>query len=103
MATVYITEYIDIDGTRQVPSEPPVKEQTVAITAGSVASAPFNARTTIIRINTDAVCSILIGGSNNAGTIVNPTATAASGRLAANQTEYRGVQGGQSLAVITNT
>ncbi len=98
MATLYITEYIDIDGTRQVPNEPPLKEQTVAITAGSLASAAFDSRTTIIRLNTDAVCSVLVGKTGT-----TPTATATSGRLAANQTEFRGVQGGQIIAVITNT
>lgn len=103
MAVVYITEYIDIDGTRQVPSEPPLAQQTVAIGSSSAASNPFNARTTVIRVHTDAICSVLVGGSNIAGTVVNPTATSTSGRMAANQTEYRGVQGGQSIAVITNT
>jgi len=103
MAILYITEYIDIDGTRQVPTEPPLKEQTVAITAGSLASSPFQPSTTVIRVTTDAICSVLVGGSNIAGTVVNPTATATSGRMAANQTEYRGVKGGQSIAVITNT
>jgi hypothetical protein len=103
MAIVYITEYIDIQGERQVPTEPPLAQQTVAITAGSVASLPFNPKTTIIRVHTDAICSVLVGGASVAGTVTTPTATATSGRMAANQTEYRGVQGGQSIAVITNT
>jgi hypothetical protein len=103
MATLYVTEYIDIDGTRQVPTEPPLVQQTVAIGVGSAASNPFDPRTTVIRVHCDAICSVLVGGSSIAGTVTNPTATAASGRMAANQTEYRGVHGGQSIAVITNT
>lgn len=95
MATVYITEYINIDGTRQTGTEPPLAEQTVSITSGSVQSNPFNAQTSVIRVHTDAICSVLIGK--------NPTVTAASGRMAANQTEYRGVFPGQILAAITNS
>lgn len=95
MATLYITEYINIDGTRQVPTEPPLAEQTVSISASSVQSNPFNAQTSLIRVHTDAICSVLVGK--------NPTVTAASGRLAANQTEYRGVFPGQIMAVITNS
>lgn len=97
MATLYITEYLDIDGARQVPREPPLKEQTVAI--GTVASsAPFDSRTTVIRLHADAICSVLVSTAGQTA-----TATAASGRMAANQTEYRGVQGGQLISVITNS
>jgi hypothetical protein len=98
MATLYITEYIDIDGTRQVPTEPPLAQQTLAIGVTSVASNPFDRRTTVIRVHTDAICSVLVGA---AGT--TPVATATSGRMAASQTEYRGVQSGQVIAVITNS
>ena len=103
MAVLYVTEYIDIDGIRQVPTEPPLKEQTVVIGAGSLPSAPFQPNTTVIRVHADAICSVLVGGASVAGTVTTPTATAASGRMAAGQTEYRGVKGGQSIAVITNT
>jgi hypothetical protein len=102
MATLYITEYIDIDGSRQVPREPPIAQQTVAIGGSSTASAQFNSQTSVIRIHTDAICSVLVsqlvGG--------NPVAaTAASGRLALGQTEYRGVPtgGGYVISVITNS
>ncbi len=96
MATLYITEYAGImDDRVQIPIEPPLVNQTVAIGASSAQSAPFAATTRVIRISTDAICSVLIG--------VNPTATASDGRFAANQTEFRGVSGGQILAVITNT
>jgi hypothetical protein len=100
MAVLYITEYQDIDGTRQVPREPPIKEQTVAITAGSLPSAAFDFRTTMIRLSSDAICSVLVTPAGAAS--VTP-ATATSGRMAANQTEYRGVQGNQIISVITNT
>lgn len=100
MAVLYITEYIDIDGPRQVPKEPPIKEQTIAITAGTLPSAAFDPRTTVIRVHSDAICSVLVTGANAPAVVA---ATATSGRMAAGQTEYRGVQGGQVISVITNT
>lgn len=98
MAVLYIAEYLDIDGTRQVPREPPLVEQTIAISSSSAPSVAFSAKTYMIRVHTDAICSVVVG---TAGT--TPVATATNARMAANQTEYRGVQPGQILAVITNT
>lgn len=100
MSTLYIAEYSDIVSTVRggtaIPVDPPIAEQTVSISAGSLQSVAFNAATKFIRIHSDAICSI---NSN----IANPTATAANGRFAANQTEFRGVTGGMKLAVITNS
>jgi hypothetical protein len=106
MAVLYITEYSGLmpsppGGQGQIPIEPPVAEQTVAIAAGSAQSAAFNAKTRLVRIHTDAICSIEFG--------TNPTATSTTQRLAANQTEFKGVpislSSGVSfkVAVITNT
>lgn len=100
MAKVYITEYVMLGvgfgATPTVVKEPAFVSQTpVAIGGSSVQSAAFNADTRYIRVHTDAVCSIAFG--------TNPTATANSMRLAANQTEYFAVVPGQKLAVITNT
>jgi len=94
MAKVYVTEFAAID--LNVSREPPLAEQTVAIGGGSVqCSNAFHASTRVIRVHTDAICSVAIGG--------NPTATANTRRLAANQTEYFGAEGGHKIAVITNT
>lgn len=103
MATLYVTEYAlaalaQVSGsTPQIPHEPPLAEQTVAIGGGSVQSATFNAGTTAVRLHCDVVCSVVLG--------TNPTASAANQRFAANQTEYKSVPKGQSfkVAVITNT
>ena len=102
MATVYITEFSrqgrDLSGYRMVVAEDPaVANQTVAIGAGSVQSNAFNVATTLIRVATDAICSIEIGA--------NPTASTTTRRLAANTAEYFAVQAGSALklAVITNT
>ena len=96
MAFLYVSEYIDIDGTRQVPTEPPLASYTLANTGATTPSAAFDSRTTVIRLHTDSICSVQVGPP---GTV----ATTTSGRMAANQTEYRGVKGGQIVAVILNT
>lgn len=100
MSTLYITEYADVvqtvRGGTPVPVDPPIAEQIVAIGVSSVQSAAFNTLTRFIRIHADAICSV----NNNSA---NPTATAANGRFAANQTEFRGATGGMKLAVISNS
>lgn len=102
MATVYITEYArqgrDASGFQMVVAdEPPIVNQTVAITVGSVQSSAFNNLTKFVRVSTDAVCSIEFG--------TNPTASSTTRRMPANTTEYFSVpQGsGYKIAVITNT
>lgn len=101
MALVYITEYSIMARDEKgiavpVPVEPALVDQTpVAISGSSVQSAAFNADTKFVRIHTDAVCSIKFGS--------NPTASANSQRLGANDTQYYGVQPGHKVAVITNT
>lgn len=102
MAVLYITEYArqgrDAAGYQMVVAdEPPVANQTVAITAGSTASAAFNVNTKFVRISTDAICSIEFGTA--------PTASATTRRMPANTTEYFSVPQGASfkVAVITNT
>lgn len=100
MATVYIAEFrgghVDHLGfTLPVARMPPIAEQTVAIGGASAQSAAFNADTELIRVHTDAICSILVGA--------NPTAAATNARLAAGQTEYFFVARNSKLAVITNS
>lgn len=97
MATLYISEYADVAlaGSIQIAPEPPLAEQTVAIGGASAQSSAFGASTRIIRVHTDAICSVLVGA--------DPTATAAKKRLAAGQTEYFAVAPGAKIAVITNT
>ena len=99
MAKVFTSEYqnLPILTGRAVPTgdEPAVAEQVVAIGAGSVQSAAFNAATRFIRVHTDAICSFKFGAA--------PTATADTPRLAANSTEFFGVLPGHKIAIITNT
>ena len=101
MAVLYITEYAGMAhawaGAEQIAAaqEPRIADQTVAIGGGSLQSAAFNGATRVVRLHTDAICSIAFGA--------NPTATADNKRMAANTTEYLGVVPGQKVAVITNS
>ena len=98
MAVLYISEYVDagfIGGPQAVAAEPALVNQTVAIGGTSTASSAFNSATRLVRLHTDAICSIKFGTA--------PTAVATTARLAANQTEYFQVRGGEKVAVITNT
>jgi len=102
MTKLYVTEYASIAIPQvgglatQVPMEPPLVEQTVVdYTAGVAASAAFNAKTTLVRIATDAPCGVQFG--------TTPTATVNSGRMATGQAEYRAVPKGQSFKVSAIT
>lgn len=100
MAFAYITEYLrqPKDGVGLVlpaGNEPAIAVQKIAIGAGSVQSAAFNARTTFIAVNVDATCSYVVGS--------NPTATVAGMRIPQDATIYMGVNPGDKIAVITNT
>ncbi len=102
MATLYITEFAG-PGTdqyaRQIPitQQPALAEQTVTIAAGSAQSSALQNSTIVVRLHSDAICSVEFG--------TNPTSTAAKARMAANQTEYFSVplNSGFKVAVITNT
>jgi hypothetical protein len=97
MAKLYVTEFGGMGMAHsQTAMTPPIVEQApVVIGAGSLSSAAFDNATTVVRIHTDAICSIAFGAT--------PTATANNMRLPADTTEYFSVKGGQKVAVITNT
>lgn len=98
MAKLYVAEF---ERPRnqwvQIPNAPPLAEQTIAIGGASVTiTNPFNAKTALIRVETDVICSIIIGGSAITATVNNM-------RMAADQVEYFSVQPNQYIAVISNT
>lgn len=104
MAKLYVSEYSDSPASAyttlglQIVKDPPLVEQTpVTIAASAAPSAAFGSRTRIVRLHTDAVCSILIGPSGST------VATANNQRMAANQTEYKMVDPGYVVSVIQNT
>lgn len=104
MATLYISEYSQVASVNtpsgpsqaigQAPQEPPLAEQIVNIAASSTPSSPFGRATTMVRLHTDAICSVSFGAS--------PTATTTNKRMGAGQTEYFGVVPGYSVAVVAN-
>lgn len=98
MSVLYITEYTSILSDRiQIPLEPELKSQTVAISASHAESAAFTDTTRFVRIETDVICSIVFGA--------NPVATTSNRRLAADSVEYYAVPQGQAfkVSVISNT
>lgn len=101
MATLYITEFsapgLQAGSVIPVAVGVPVAEQTRSISGTSAQSSAFNAATTLVRLHTDAICSIQIG--------TDPTATTPTMRMAADTTEYFAVPAGKSfkVAAITNT
>lgn len=102
MAVLYIAEYGQMavgyngGGAIAAPFESSLKaEQTVAIGGTTTQSSAFSDTTVLIRVHTDAICSIAIGS--------NPTATTGKKRMAAGTTEYFGVTPGHKIAVISNT
>lgn len=96
MAKLYISEYASLakNGTAQVVVEPPLAVQVVDYSGGVMPSEAFTAQTNIIRVHTDAVCSVRFDGS---------AATTSYPRMSAGQTEYFGVQPTSKLSVISNT
>jgi hypothetical protein len=101
MSTLYIAEYekllVDTNGNVvMAPHEPPLAEQTVTISGSSTKPTnAFNSRTKFVQLSTDAICSVLFGP--------NPTASATNQRLPANTIVFKGVNPGDSVAVITNS
>lgn len=100
MATLYVTEMADLASTRNAQTVPvlmqsPITEQTVAIGAGSTASAAFNTRTRFVELFTDTACGISFGPA--------PTAVATSARMAANTSRTYGIPQDKlyKVAVIT--
>lgn len=102
MGILYITEYAGLmdagapGGHGQVPAEPPLATQTVSYTTHAESSA-FNAKTRLVRLHTDSICSFVFGTA--------PSATTSDSRMAAGTTEYHGVPPGASYKVsaVSNT
>lgn len=99
MAVLYVTEcyapHLVAGNMLPAVEMPPIAEQVVAIGGTSTASSAFNTLTKVVRLHTDAICSVAFGA--------DPTATTSTMRLSAGSTEYFEVTPGQKVAVITNT
>lgn len=100
MPTVDITEYDKLASDQHgnvilAGQEPSRGTQQVSITAGSVQSTALRDTTRFVRIHTDGAVRVAFG--------TNPTAAGSSQRMAANSTEFFGVQPGTKIAVIQTT
>lgn len=100
MSILDVTEYNELafagkGGIVMAGQEPRRINQQLAVGGASVVSAAFDSATRFIRVHTDVPCRIEIGS--------DPTASGASMRMAASQTEYLGVRPGLKIAVITTT
>ena len=99
MAKLFITEFRQVQLiaglTNPIPDVTNAIDQTVSIGASSAQSAALNSATTVVRVHTDSVCSIVFGAS--------PTATTSNMRMAAGESALFAVRPGSKIAVIANT
>ena len=101
MAKLFIAEYQNFAAAPnhliQAPLEPASVEQVIDFTSGPAVSNPFSQSTRLIRLVSDAPCSVSIG--------INPSASAANGRMPADAVEYRGIPEGSAfkISVVSNT
>lgn len=100
MATLFITEYSGLgSGPSQVVQGKKIASYTLALsTTPAYSTRPFDPATNIVRLHTDAICSVAI--------VASTTATAAAitdPRMAADNTEYFGVPNGHVVSAISNS
>jgi hypothetical protein len=100
MGILHVTEFSEqhVHGGRQVAQiNSGTVDQTPVTFTTTTASAAFAAGTVMVRIHTNAICSIAFGTA--------PSATTSNFRMAADQTEYFGVPLGAAykVAAVSNT
>ena len=108
-----LAEFYDIGSSRagsmQAAGDVSADQGTLpAPSTSSQQSAAFAAATRMIRVTNDGasavVISLGIGPGSAVGSRINPVAVATGAlRIAAGQTEYYGVAGGNKLAYITSS
>lgn len=94
MATLYITEYFQMAAPNAgalMPQEPPLAEQVISLGNVATLSAPFNPRTTFIRLISDTACAVEIGFPPFLGTT--------SWRMAVDTEVMRGVSQGEGMQI----
>lgn len=101
MSKLYVTEFESPGGQAGFPfpvadEHGNTTEQTpIDYSGGHAESAAFAATTKLVRIHTDAICSVTFGKT--------PTATTSHRRMAAGQTEYYFVRPADKVSAVTNT
>lgn len=99
MAVVFVSEFGGLaTGGMPMGFEPSINDYVISLSSVSNASTvAFDTATTMIRVHTDAICSMCVVATTTG------VATTTKKRMAANQTEYFGVKAGQHVAVISNS
>lgn len=104
MSTAWVEEFsgvpdVGIGGGAQAPIQPSITTQVVTYTAtAGVTASGFNAKTNLVGITSDGICSFLFAASGT-----TPTATASNSRLAAGNTNFYTVAPGGKVSFVTNT
>lgn len=95
---VFLSEYTctTVRGVQAMKAPALVVQTPITTSASSQSFNPFNGATEMVRISVDA------GGAVCVRFGTNPTATVNDERWAANQTEARAVQPGDTIAVISS-
>lgn len=103
MSTLYITEYAAVN-QNGIPKEPKIADQAVTFTGTAGVSAAFGTNTRFVRLQPDAICSVVFS-TYTAGAAVNPTALTSNRRMAASETALIEVPAGVGFKVsaIANT
>jgi hypothetical protein len=99
---LYLTEFDsllnDAASGAPLPRCPSQADQVIPFGGISVISAAFSPHTRVVRVHTDSICAVKIGGTKPAAVAKPGTA-----RMTAGQTEYFAVKPGDAAAVITTT
>lgn len=99
---VCVTEYSDlvstVRGAAQVPVDPPLAVQILALGASHIESAAFNAATKFVRIAVSGVDARIV--NNTAAPVAD---AAASERWIVGTTEFRSATPGNKLSIIAAT
>lgn len=88
---LWVTEY-NSPADHSAVKEPAIRSQRIDFAAGSTQSLVFGDDTRCVRLCADTACCVLFG--------LDPTATTAHQRVAANIPELRQVKSGDRLAAI---
>lgn len=102
MAVLYVSEYSSLGYVGapfaaqliQAPGGSPIAEQSLGVSAASVASAAFNAATKFIRVVSDTACNLTFGS--------DPTAVTTTHFLPANAVVFYAVNPPSKIAVIAS-
>ena len=101
MAILKVAEFTDVGMVPPSLAKAPALAQQVITFSAATASAAFNAKTNMVRLISDTICSIEFSATSAPATAATTAATAI--KLNAQVPEYFYVTAGGSLSVIADT